>query len=53
MVDEGKVSTVQEILTEEFTNTVCSSLRKVTLGASSQREKTAHNVKRMRPNNRT
>ena len=44
MVDEGKVSTLQEMLTEEFTNTVCSPLRKVMLGASSQREKTAHIV---------
>ena len=34
MVEEGKVSTLQEMLTEEFTNTVCSALREVMLGAS-------------------
>ena len=47
MVDEGKVSTLQAMLTEEFTNTVCSPLRMVMLAASSQREKTALNIEQV------
>ena len=50
MVDEGKVSTLQEMLTEEFTNTVCSSLRKVMLGESSQRKEGINTNKTLKTN---